>query len=159
MPGTLRLRNVEQKVLWDFELSGQISDGRWENSRPYDHWEVWCRAEVVVDPYNVGRDFYAKRDGYCFTERELLEIVGERMLNAVRTATGNAEYSHKDMLADLRDIRKIIKLQSQPRALPPQPELVVALADIGGFSGLPKGPVPVRSTPTYVPDFAGVGLQ
>lgn len=159
MPGTLRFRNIEQKILWDVELSGQISDGRWENSRPYDHWEYWHRdVEVVVDPDNVGRDFYVRRDGYCFTEKLLLEVVGERMLNAVRSATGNDAYSHNDMLRDLRDIRKIIKV-TVPRSLPVprQPKLVTELNDLGGFSGLPK--TPVRLAPAYVPDFAGVGLQ
>ena len=66
----------------------------------------------MVDPENVGRDFYALRDGYCFTEKVLLSIVGERMLESVRAATGDAEYSEKDMLKDLRDLRKIIKIRT-----------------------------------------------
>ncbi len=137
--GTLRVRNLAQKVLWDWELNGQISDGRWENSSPSDHWEYWAKAEVVVDPENVGRDFYARRDGYCFTEKSLLEIIGERMLNAVRSATSNPEYSEKDMITDLRDLRKIIKLHVHTdRPVPPQPKLAMPLEDLGGFSGLPK---------------------
>jgi hypothetical protein len=133
--GTLRFRNLAQKVLWDQELSGQISDGRWENSKPYDHWEYWHRdVTVVVDPENVGRDFWVKRDGYCFTEKELLETIGERMLEAVQVATGNAEYSEKDMLADLRDMRKIIKLTIPANLpVPSQPEARTAKLVVEGF--------------------------
>jgi hypothetical protein len=123
--GTLRVRNLAQKVLWEQELTGQLSDGRWENSRPNDHWEPWCDATCVVDPENVGRNFYVKRDGYCFTERELLSIIGERMLEAVRVLTSNPAYSEQDMLTDLRDLRKIIKIKvSVPTGvpIPPQPE-------------------------------------
>lgn len=118
---TLRVRNLAQKILWEDELAGQISDGRWENSSPREHWVPWGRAEVVVDPDNVGRDFYAQRDGYCFTEKELLSIIGERMLDYVRVATGNPEYSEKEMLKDLRDLRKIIKMTSQRAPVPAQP--------------------------------------
>lgn len=126
---TLRLRNTAQKTLWECELQGQLSDGRWENSRPMDHWMPWCKAEVVVDPEHVGRDFFVRRDGYCFTERDLLSIIGDRMLEYVRAATGNPAYSEKDMIKDLRDIRKIIKTELAPCVtgvsvppVPPQPE-------------------------------------
>lgn len=123
MTNYLRVRNLAQKVLWEEELSGQISDGRWENSKPYDHWEYWHRnVEVIVDPEHAGRDFFVRRDGYCFTEKELLEIIGERMVNYVRVATGNPDYSEKDMIKDLRDLRKIIKISvSSDRPVPPQP--------------------------------------
>lgn len=114
MTKVLRVRNAAQKAMWDEELSGQISDGRWENSRPDGHWVPWCEATVVVDPEHVGRDFDVRRDGYCFTEKELLSIVGERMLGYVRAATGDASYSDKDMLRDLRDLRKILKLRVPP---------------------------------------------
>ena len=60
--GILAFRNAVQKALFDIELCGQLSDGYWENATPHDHWEVWCDAETVVDPSNVGRGFYAKRD-------------------------------------------------------------------------------------------------
>jgi hypothetical protein len=105
--GTLAVRNEAQRILFEDELKGQLSDGRWENSRPYDHWECWSDAEVIVDPDNVGRDFYAKRDGYCFTEKDLLSVIGDQMLESVQAV--QPDYTWKDMVADLRDIRKIIK--------------------------------------------------
>jgi hypothetical protein len=82
---TLTVRTHAQKTLLKMELLGQLSDGRWENSRPHDHWEVWANAEILVGP-NVGRNFYPIRDGYCFTEKSLLEIIGERMKVSVRLA-------------------------------------------------------------------------
>jgi hypothetical protein len=85
---TLFLRNIEQVALFKMELSGQISDGHWENSRPHDHWQVWCRAKVVVAPKGTapGRNFWAKRDRYGLTSSMLLSIVGGRMLGQVRLA-------------------------------------------------------------------------
>ena len=130
---TLRVRNEAQKVLWVHELTGQLSDGRWENSKPNNHWRPWSDADVVVDPTNVGRDFYAQRDGYCFTEKDLLSIIGDRMLELVRKHTGNAAYSMNDMIKDLRDLRKIIKTWAAPvpKITPPPaaPERTFTFAD------------------------------
>lgn len=120
--GTLRVRNLAQKVLWENELSGQISDGQWENATPHNHWEPWCRATVVVDPDNVGRDFYARRESYNFSAPDLLSVVGERMVEYVRRATGDATYDAKRMRADLNDLKKIIKERTRGDApIPPQP--------------------------------------
>lgn len=35
-------------AIWDWEVTGQLSDGTWENSVPHDHWKFWCRCEAVV---------------------------------------------------------------------------------------------------------------
>lgn len=105
--GTLAVRNEPQKILFDEELSGQISDGMWENTVPHNHWEVWCDAEVIVDPRNVGRDFYAVRDNYNFVNRELISIVGDRMLQAVQTRFPH--YTREDMMDDLRELKQIVR--------------------------------------------------
>lgn len=83
---TLFLRTIEQVALFKMELSGQISDGHWENSRPHDHWQQWCRAEVKVAPTGTkpGRNFWAKRETYGLTSSQLLSVVGGRMLGQVR---------------------------------------------------------------------------
>lgn len=85
-PGTLVVRNEAQKILWDYELTGQLSDGNWENALPYDHWEAWCKADVRVAEKGapIGRDFYVRRQSYGFTRRDLLDVVGDRMLGYVR---------------------------------------------------------------------------
>ncbi len=81
----LAVRNVEQQALM-LELDGQISDGFWENAKPNDHYLPWCEAEVVVDPANVGRNFSVRKDNYNFSAKELLDVVGLRMLATVRIA-------------------------------------------------------------------------
>lgn len=75
----LNFRNEIQKTLFLVELSGQISDGAWENSRPSGHWRYWTEIEVGVDPSNLGRNFYAVKDNYNFTDSGMLAVVGERM--------------------------------------------------------------------------------
>jgi hypothetical protein len=83
----LFVRNLEQQALW-LELDGQISDGTWENARPLNHWEVWCKAEVKIaeHPFQLGRTFYAAKQNYDFTNAGLLKVVGKRMLGIVRIA-------------------------------------------------------------------------
>ena len=47
---TIHFENASAMCLYCFEMEGQISDGKYENSRPYDHWE-WVReiSNMVVD--------------------------------------------------------------------------------------------------------------
>lgn len=87
MANTLAFRNSAQAALFQYELAGQISDGYWENSRPFDHWKPWCNAHVIVDPANLGKDFYAGRESYNFTSKDLLDVVSERMIYKARVAT------------------------------------------------------------------------
>ncbi|HOD11170.1 MAG TPA: hypothetical protein PKH91_10540, partial [Flavobacterium sp.] len=72
--------NMAQKILFLCEMQGQISDGMWENARG-DHWKVWSDLDwdKVGVGDNIGRKFYAGRDGYNFTNPELLDVVGDRM--------------------------------------------------------------------------------
>jgi hypothetical protein len=80
----LRLRTQDQVTIFKDELSGQISDGHWENSKPHDHWMVWCGAEVIVDSNLQGRNFDAKRVNYNLLSKELLSVVGERIIVLVK---------------------------------------------------------------------------
>lgn len=80
---TLNVRNAEQKVLFEQEIRGQISDGYWENARPFDHHRPWSKCQVVVDPDNIGRDFYAMKNNYGLNSKNLLDCVGDRMLTYV----------------------------------------------------------------------------
>ncbi len=72
--------NNIQKALWENELRGQISDGVWENSRPYGHYKVWCNAKVEVAKAGepTGRNFWAEKDNYNLLAP--VEYVGDRML-------------------------------------------------------------------------------
>jgi hypothetical protein len=82
--GTLSFRNDVQACLWENEIRGQISDGHWENARPSKHWEAWCGADVIVDPTDLGRDFHVERETYALKSRDLLSVVGGRMVGYAR---------------------------------------------------------------------------
>lgn len=82
--GTITFRTAEQAAIFDLELTGQFSDGHWENLRG-NHWQPWCRAEVKVGP-EVGRTFHADKDNYNVAAKELLEVVGKRMMGYARIA-------------------------------------------------------------------------
>lgn len=81
---TVGFRNQNQVVLFEKELTGQISDGYWENSRPYDHYKLpcWARPFVARTESEIGRNFNARM--YNFSAPELLEAVGNRMINLVK---------------------------------------------------------------------------
>lgn len=82
---SLTFRTRTQVALFVHEISGQISDGHWENASPRNHWKAWGAAEILVGPA-IGRDFYANRDYYGLTSPQLLDVVGERMLAYARMA-------------------------------------------------------------------------
>ncbi|MCD6214568.1 MAG: hypothetical protein J7J46_06290 [Candidatus Desulfofervidus sp.] len=82
MSKIINFRNKRQVTLYECELKGQISDGYWENARPYDHWKIMCRAEAKVgDP--LGPNFRPRR-AYNFAAKDLIEVVGHRMLFQVK---------------------------------------------------------------------------
>jgi hypothetical protein len=99
---TLVLNTNTQAALFKYELAGQISDGHWENTRPTRHWEVWCDAEIKVGP-NAGRDFFALKDNYNFTSKDLLDCVGGRMLVIARLTLKYGFTDDIDVLASLFD--------------------------------------------------------
>jgi hypothetical protein len=113
----LRVRTQAQKWLVEKELKGQISDGMWENATPQNHWQAWSDADVVVDPQNVGRNFYAAKDNYQLNSKDLVSIVGDEMTETVASKTENA-YNDKELAADLKDLRTIFKTQRSRLAEP-----------------------------------------
>ena len=38
------------KAIFDHEIAGQLSDGAWENSTPFNHWRFWCHLDTQVGP-------------------------------------------------------------------------------------------------------------
>ena len=82
---TLYVGTRAQAAIYEFEMKGQLSDGRWENSLPFNHWVIPANAQVVVRPEQVGRNFDVRR-GYNFGERELFDAVGARMTRYVKVA-------------------------------------------------------------------------
>ena len=106
----LRVRTMAQKLLFDEELKGQISDGAWEHVDG-DHWIAWCDTTVVVDPTNLGRNFHAIKDNYNLNNKFLMDCVGDRMVAHVQ-ANGFPEFTMEQMLLELRDLKKIMKMRS-----------------------------------------------
>lgn len=151
MTNILRVRNLAQKVLWEQELSGQISDGHWENATPNDHWQPWCNAKVVVDPERPGRNFWARRESYNFSDKRLLDVVGERMLQAVRVLTGDASYDMAQMRKDLNDLKVIIKQHTYNDVpLPKQPKEYKAALHLDGYPQVYTAYVPLEDDPRAV---------
>ena len=50
MTNILQFSNLRSAILYKYELEGQISDGKYENSRPYDHWRWICDTQIKVVP-------------------------------------------------------------------------------------------------------------
>lgn len=47
---TIHFENASAMVIYEWEMSGQISDGKYENSRPHDHWKWVCEiSNMIVD--------------------------------------------------------------------------------------------------------------
>jgi len=77
--------NRNQALLYEVEMSGQISDGNWENSSPHDHWKCMCDAIVCYSPDESKQgtwNFIPKRK-YNFANGELLKVVGDRARRSV----------------------------------------------------------------------------
>jgi len=110
---TIRVRTQAQKWLLEDELKGQISDGQWENTSG-NPWEDWTSAKVIVDPKNPGRNFNTAKDNYQLNKKELLDVVGGRMIENVQSKTNAPDYNEKAMQADLKDLRTIFKTKRGP---------------------------------------------
>lgn len=86
--GKLYVKNMEQKIIFLTEMRGQISDGRWENARPYNHYKFWCNIkadDVIVDKNKQGfikenGDDQVLKNNYVFASKSLLDIVGDRII-------------------------------------------------------------------------------
>jgi len=84
--GSLNVNSTEQKIIFLTEMQGQLSDGMWENTQPYDHWRPWSSLTwdtVHVDSKNAGVQGelkYAPKRKYGFNSTFLLDIVGARII-------------------------------------------------------------------------------
>lgn len=100
MSKTLAFPTHLMAVLFSAEISGQISDGHWENAVPHNHWKPWCDAEVIVDRDNPGRDFYAGRDKYDLLSPKFLQVCEPRMLVLGRLALQGFDADTCRLLSD-----------------------------------------------------------
>lgn len=100
MNNRVNVGSAAQAALLKHELLGQMSDGHWENSRAHgENWRSWSRADVVVDPDNVGISFYQSRN-YDFLSGDLLKTVRTRMILYVRLSE-RFSYEDTELLENL----------------------------------------------------------
>jgi len=64
MKNTIVLQSQTQKAIWLEEITGQLSDGTWENATPRDHWKFWCQLDVLVDDHAPPHVEFGKADFY-----------------------------------------------------------------------------------------------
>lgn len=81
--GTIFLPTVSALAVWVCEITGQMSDGMWENTAPLDHWQFWCRLDPKLDRGHTPRvetlsTPWRQKTGYNIAG--LYEYVGDRML-------------------------------------------------------------------------------
>lgn len=101
----IQFRTQAQADLWQEELTGQISDGAWENT-PGTGWETWCSADVGVGtPGTTG--YVPSRRSFGFA-RQLLPLLLDRMLEIARRTEG-PDYGERELRRDLREISAAMK--------------------------------------------------
>lgn len=78
--GTMYLARASQVALWTHELTGQISDGQWENAGPWEHYRFWCRLNACLLPAGAGEarvetdhGYLCDRDAYGFSSLYFLD--------------------------------------------------------------------------------------
>lgn len=83
------LQNLAQVIIYKKELQGQISDGMWENSKPHNHYKAASGAEpyVAETADQLGPQGWIPQRAYNFSSHQLLSIVGDRMIFAVKLYT------------------------------------------------------------------------
>lgn len=102
--------NRIQAMLFKVEMQGQISDGHWENSMPYGHYKVASSADVAFsDNSNThGCHGFSPQRKYNFANRDLFEVVGDRMLEMAKEIDPN--HTKRDLMRDLKEINRIFKI-------------------------------------------------
>ena len=122
-------RNQALMNLWKEELTGQLSDGKWENSWHGRHMQDW--AYWVDLPTEIGPETKLIKTSYniqChtgFNSKDLVECVGNRMLEIVRKTEPNA--TEKIMRSYLAEISKAIRTAYHPKTITYQPGLETSL--------------------------------
>lgn len=100
-PCTLYFENTQALALYEWEFSGQISDGKYENTRPLWHWEWMRKANLKIDSNKVGYTGIYHRVKYNFKEwvnyafsTKKNELWGHRVLAYMAASAG---YSENDL--------------------------------------------------------------
>lgn len=103
-------KNQIQKDLWDEELTGQISDGMWENNSK-NSWQFWTSVNSTVNTEKAthieSKMSYLPDIKYAFQFTALIEYVGDRMIEIGKKY--NPNYNEKLLRKDLAEIKKAMK--------------------------------------------------
>lgn len=84
--GTIAFASDVQATLWDACITGQLSDGYWENSRPYDHWRFWCSLQLVTGSPGVVAAPYKRCLKNNYNLKAIKEFVLDDLLKTGRMA-------------------------------------------------------------------------
>ena len=91
--GTILLPTASALALWEHEVTGQISDGTWENASPRDHYQFWCRLDrekgspaVKQTRGHCKRWYYGLTRLYTMKWEDGTYILRTRMINKGRLA-------------------------------------------------------------------------
>jgi len=90
-------KNKAQAILYTTEMTGQISDGHWENATPSNHYKDMTAAEIRIDPTRPGTKNFVPKRYYGFSSTNLLEAVGDRMLAKVKMSMAFPQISSNDL--------------------------------------------------------------
>lgn len=103
---TLVVRNSAQKIIYDKELSGQISDGHWENEDTDER--LWgCNVEVYnpIIHNGLGCNFVPSCD-LDFNDPDLHWLFDDRTLEYVQEVI--PDYTVERLHEDLEDLTHIV---------------------------------------------------
>lgn len=104
---TLHFKTLEAALLFELELKGQISDGKWENVCKYPlDWMFWNLARKLIIDGTAGyanEYSYPTKNNFDFTSKDLIECVGDRMLNIIN----NVDKARKYVVNNTLDLKRM----------------------------------------------------
>lgn len=117
--GTITFKTVSAQALWEHEITGQLSDGMWENSLPHDHWQFWQMLQATTGAANTivmdegERVPYRQKTGYNIAG--LYGYVKERMIATGRMARATGKVGKRLWgLEDLERYTSFEEFMKQP---------------------------------------------
>ena len=110
----LHFRNFSALLMYALEMEDQISDGKYENARPEDHWEWTKRSFFTVD----GNEFYTAASPYRIPNKKYnlnksVKTIKDVLLNGYKPAGDSMylyDYGRMGKCLTTNELKNIIKL-------------------------------------------------
>jgi len=103
MSDKLYVRNRAQKVLFEKEISGQLSDGNWENEKT--DRRLWnCEVIIADEEQELGANWTVRY--YADFATGDLDFLWDRMIEYVRPI--DPDYDVDQLIIDLNDLTEIV---------------------------------------------------